>query len=253
MYLAWGERQFGVSPVPPRLHDGWVCVVVEHGTPTLVRKNHRQLLRAPVLALIGPDCVFGWEDQQNRSSRLLMWMWRRSSAGPLRHLPNDVFVSIDLHSGELSEFRELHRLTRREIHRTDPFSVDANAAVQVLLETRIGRLELRGAAQPDERVDEALRWMREHLATRQPLARVADYLGLSAATVRRLFRSHLGATVTGTIRDMRRREAERLLRIGTMSVKEVAYRLGYRFPHDFSRAFRRATGSPPSAPKKAQL
>lgn len=231
------------------MHEGWVCAVIERGAPILVRDGRRQPLGAPVLALMGPDCVFGWEDQKKRSSRLLVWMWRRAVAGPLRHLSKDAFVLVDLEAGELSEFRELHRLTRREVHRTDRFWVDTTAAIQVLLEARIARLEPRGTGERDERVDVALRWMRRHLGTRQPLARVADYLGLSEATVQRLFRTQLRATVTGTMADMRREEAERLLRTGTMSVKEVAYRLGYQFPHDFSRAFRKATGRLPSDPR----
>jgi AraC-like DNA-binding protein len=31
-----------------------------------------------------------------------------------------------------------------------------------------------------------------------------------------------------------------------VTIKEVAYRLGYRHPHDFSRAFRKHSGSLPS-------
>ena len=64
--------------------------------------------------------------------------------------------------------------------------------------------------------------------------------------MQRLFRERLGTTVMKSVAELRRREAERMLRRDGASIKEIAYRLGYRHPHDFSRAFRNHTGKLPS-------
>jgi AraC-like DNA-binding protein len=46
---------------------------------------------------------------------------------------------------------------------------------------------------------------------------------------------------------IRQQKAHGMLASGKTSVKEVAFQLGYRHAHDFSRAFRRGTGVRPSA------
>jgi transcriptional regulator GlxA family with amidase domain len=92
----------------------------------------------------------------------------------------------------------------------------------------------------------SLHWLETHLATRQPLARLADFLGVSTATVHRRFREEFGASVREKIAELRCQEAERLLASGDVMIKEVAYHLGYRHPHDFSRAYRQHAGLRPT-------
>jgi AraC family transcriptional regulator of arabinose operon len=253
LYLAWGERQFGAAPVPARMHHGWVCALVERGAPVLVHEGRREPVPATTLLLIGPNHAFGWADARARSSKLLVWMWQRSASGPLAHLRDDAFVRVDVRADELAEFGELHQLSRREVHRADRCSADTLAAIPVLLEARLALLDQRGVDGKDERVQQAMQWIEKHLATRQPLARLADYLGLSQATVQRLFRRRLGTTVMKTIVELRCHEAERLLRLEGTTIKEVAYMLGYRHPHDFSRAFRKHTGRLPRRPERQDM
>lgn len=246
-YLSWGARKYGLSPITEARHEGWVYALVESGSPTLVHQGVQEKIEAPTLVLIGPDCTFGWRDEMGAASKLLVWMWREPVHGAFRQLRRDSLIRYTLDAGEQDDLRRLHTMSRDEVHRSDTHSVPALAAVQALLETRIVRLSegVRGSVR-DEMVDRALDWVGAHLATRQPLARLADFLAVSPATVQRLFRENLGTTVMKTIADLRRREAERLLASKGVSVKEVAYRLGYRHPHDFSRAFRKSSGRLPS-------
>ena len=239
-YLAWGTRQFGLSPIARRRHEGWVYALVEEGGPTLVRENRSDPIPAGALVVIGPDCAFGWHDELARPCKLLVWMWRQPAHGPLARLPAGAFFRHALQPDEFAELRHLHAATRGEVHRDDAHSSAALTGLQALLETRIARL---GDRDPQEDViSRALRWIETHLTTRQPLARLADFLGVSAATVHRLFRERLQTTVRHKIAELRYQEAERLLASGDITIKAVAYRLGYRHPHDFSRAYRNHVG-----------
>jgi AraC-like DNA-binding protein len=244
LYLAWGERQFGEAPIIARRHEGWVCAVVEEGCPTLVRDGRREPVVAGTLVVLGPDCEFGWEDTPGRTSKLLVWMWRTPVHEPIARLPAAAFIRHPQQRCELADLRQLHAATRMEAHRADAHANAALLGLQALLETRIARSRERAPSQ--DLATRALDWIADHLATRQPMARLADFLGVSAATVHRLFREELGTSVRHKIAELRCHEAERMLASGDVTVKEVAYRLGYRHPHDFSRAFRNYAGLLPT-------
>jgi|SRR3982751_5567934 AraC-like DNA-binding protein len=75
---------------------------------------------------------------------------------------------------------------------------------------------------------------------------VARILGISAQHVCRVLRRERGLTFADLLRDVRLREARRLLRESSYSMKEIAFRVGFRHPSQFTRAFTRRCGIPPS-------
>lgn len=77
------------------------------------------------------------------------------------------------------------------------------------------------------------------------IERVARELGLSRQTLYRRLKEE-GTTFEALLDGVRRRLAVKLIREGA-SVKDAAYRLGFSDPAAFSRAFKRWTGSSPSA------
>lgn len=245
-YLAWGERQYGQSPIPATRHDGWCYVVVEAGNPHFVSDTRSETIHSPTLAIIGPNRAFGWKDQSSNTSRLLVWVWREPAHAKLARLPKDVFALFGLKDSELSKLKWLHSLSRNETLNFDEDSTPVFAAIRTLIEAHIVRIVDGNVTQGrEEIVTRALQWMETHITTRQPLARLSDYLGVSPATVQRIFQERLGTSVTKTIAELRRREADRMLASPGTSIKEVAYQLGYRHPHDFSRAYQKHVGRPP--------
>lgn len=250
LYLAWGERQYGLSPIPPTRHDGWTYVVVESGTPTLVCFDRLERIEPLTLLILGPECAFGWQDEGTRVSRLLVSAWASPQHPALDRLPADAATRFRVFPSELAGVQRLHAVCRAEASRNDRHSPSVLAALQTLVEVQLARIgENSQEVFGDEFVDRALNWIATHLATRQPLARLADYLGVSAATVQRTFQERLGTSVMKTFAELRRREADRLLAQKGMTIKEVAYRLGYRHPHDFSRAYLKQTGQSPRTTK----
>ena len=86
LYLAWGARDFHRQPIPASRHEGWVCVLIEEGAPTMVVRRQAVRMPAGTLALIGPDCPFGWKGAASGQTKFRMWMWRvfTGNDGPRR-------------------------------------------------------------------------------------------------------------------------------------------------------------------------
>lgn len=243
-YLAWGGRN-GLPLFPStRRWEEWVYIVVETGKPTLLIEDKVKLITGPALLVIRPGLRFSWQPS-DQPYKMLEWRWRRPIHPAVLDRQNMLYCVLT--PSDHAELRQLHALMRAEVHRGYSRSETALMGLQALLETLIVRISEGGACDPrKEVVRQALRWIEANLSTRQPLARLADFLGVSPATVRRLFREQMGSTVMKIVAEFRRREAERMLANREVTVKEVAYHLGYRHPHDFSRAFRKHTGKLPS-------
>jgi AraC-like DNA-binding protein len=77
------------------------------------------------------------------------------------------------------------------------------------------------------------------------IERVAQTLGMSRQTLYRRLRGE-GVTFEELLEAKRRQLAIRYLRFDGLSVKAVAYKLGFSDPAAFSRAFKRWTGVSPS-------
>lgn len=245
LYLAWGARQYGLSPIPISSHEGWTYVIVEAGTPVLVCEQQRKRLSPGTLLVIGPECAFGWEDEGRRSSRLFVSVWREPGQAALRDLPSDGLAAFALSPSQAADLEALQLLCVKEAHRQENVSASVFGALQILIETLIVRFKSETEDDPDGLMRRAVGWIESHLATHQPLARLSDYLGVSTATIQRIFRNRHGTSVMRMIADLRCREADRLLGQKGTSIKQVAYQLGYRHPHDFSRAYLKHTGRPP--------
>lgn len=77
------------------------------------------------------------------------------------------------------------------------------------------------------------------------LEQMAQRLGMAPRTLRRHLR-HDGAGYAELLEDARKREALRLLANPSLAAHQIAARLGYLDPANFTRAFRRWTGQTPS-------
>jgi AraC-like DNA-binding protein len=147
-------------------------------------------------------------------------------------------------------FEALHRSTRREIQRSDDLSPSSIGALKILLESTLARCEGGNRARgprDHQRLQLAEQWMRRHLDIRAPTSALADYLGLPPIGLHRLFRQSTGLSPGRAFLEIKMREATRLLSQQDATVKETALALGYRHPGDFTRAYTRFHGRPPSS------
>ncbi len=84
------------------------------------------------------------------------------------------------------------------------------------------------------------------------LEAVASKLFISSRTLKRRLQQH-GQTFQQLLDDVRRRDAIRLLENPGMTLEQIAHRLGYADPANFTRAFRKWTGEPPSRYREGLL
>jgi len=75
---------------------------------------------------------------------------------------------------------------------------------------------------------------------------VGRAVGLSTQHMCRVIKQQLGLTFADLLRSIRLREAQRLLRDHACSMKEIAFRVGFRHPSQFTRVFRLHCGVSPS-------
>lgn len=92
----------------------------------------------------------------------------------------------------------------------------------------------------------AMAFIDERLAEQIRLSDAAEAASVSPAYLSRLFGECLGSNFVDYLTALRVEKAERLIREGAMSVKEVAAGVGYPDPNYFSKVFRKIVGISPS-------
>lgn len=96
---------------------------------------------------------------------------------------------------------------------------------------------------------EAYRWFRDEIDRRfdtwHRVGQYADRLGYSTRTLNRMARDHTGLTAKQLIDERVVLEAKRLLSHGHSPVADIAARLGFDDPSNFSTYFQRRTGLTP--------
>jgi AraC family transcriptional regulator, transcriptional activator of pobA len=134
-----------------------------------------------------------------------------------------------------------------ELHDRREGYADAARALLTLLLVRIARLGLDGREQVDPLVARVFAVVEERFAAALSLRDVAAAVGLTPGHLTTVVRRATGRTVQQWITERRMREARRLLAGTTLTVAEVAARVGYRDPGYFLRRFRAAHGTTPTA------
>jgi AraC-like DNA-binding protein len=108
-------------------------------------------------------------------------------------------------------------------------------------------------AWPDWRVESALRFIRRHVAA--SVVRIADAakeVGISPSRLAHLVTKETGTSWSVHVRNARLQAAARLLVQTSLSVKEVAARVGYTYVSSFDRDFRRVHIGRPSDFRRAR-
>lgn len=248
-YLAWGARDFQRQPIPASRHEGWVCVLIEEGAPVMVVRRQQVRMPAGTLAIIGPDCPFGWKGLVTGPSRFRMWMWRDLDAAAARPELHRTYATRLLARHERQPIVQLHDLCRREVLRAAGPEAAYLEGCRILFESTIRRALFDGRGDGEglsDTVTLARAWIDAHLDSREPIARLCDYLNVSQSTLYRVFVAAQGISPLAYFHQARMTRARDLIARGAMSVKEVAYALGYEHANDLSRAYRRHFGEAPT-------
>jgi AraC-like DNA-binding protein len=244
LYLSWGRRWFGQSPIPLAMHDGWAYLVVVEGAPQLVTDTGAQRLRAGDVVVAHPDCAYGWTDGPRRVCRILTWLWRSAPALAALQPPAGGFLLVRPDRAALRRLASLHASCVREVAAPDEVALMALHCARWELDIALMRAQARPpVVDPRYRLKLALEFLRHNLAEREPVRRLCEYLQVTPAALHALFRRHHGEPVNRVLLRWRMQAARTRLRRDRVPAKQVAFELGYRHANDFSRAFKRFFGT----------
>ena len=99
----------------------------------------------------------------------------------------------------------------------------------------------------DERLAQAMRFIRQHAHEVISVEDIARAAGISRSLLERKFREAFGRSPWDQVMQLRLRQAEQLLSQTRLSIAEIAERTGFGTSEYFSAAFRKLTGTSPRA------
>jgi AraC-like DNA-binding protein len=105
----------------------------------------------------------------------------------------------------------------------------------------------------DPHVGKALRLMHEDPVRDWTVDDLAREVAISRSVLAQRFRTLVGEAPMRYLAGWRMQVAKQMMRDGEVNIQDVATRVGYESEAAFSRAFKRATGSPPAAWRKAAV
>ena len=91
----------------------------------------------------------------------------------------------------------------------------------------------------DERIHHAQQWIEANFSSSFLLDEVADRVGMSLRSLRRRFSFATGETPMEYLHRVRLETAKNLLISSTLSIEQIAYRVGYEDSNYFSRLFKK--------------
>lgn len=100
-------------------------------------------------------------------------------------------------------------------------------------------------------LERARQFAQQHLAEPLSVTDLAQQAGMSRYHFSRLFAAHTGLPPASWLTEQRIKEAARLLRGTSLSLKEIAAHCGFPNPNYLSRVFRGQTGMPPATYRRS--
>jgi len=108
----------------------------------------------------------------------------------------------------------------------------------------------KAQARSDRRIAEAVATIQEHYDEPITVEQLSESVRLSPAQFRKLFKQTHGIGPKAYIAKYRLRQAAQQLRVGTATVKEIAYDVGFADEHYFHLSFRKQFGCTPLTYRK---
>ncbi len=150
----------------------------------------------------------------------------------------------------MSAMKEQLRLLQQELdNQPYQYLISVHSRVELIL-VEINRAKVEKGDEiwkPDALFLKFLEAVRDNFEHNYPLSRFAKMLGTTELKLNEQAKLHTGRTAQNVIYGLIASEAKRLLTYENLSVKEVAYKLGFNDPFYFSNFFKKHTRSSPKA------
>lgn len=100
-------------------------------------------------------------------------------------------------------------------------------------------------------IDKARMYMLERIKTDLEMPEVAQHLNMSYSSFRHIFKRYIGISPAQYFINLKIHEAKVMLRVPSMSIKEISYILNFETPEYFAKLFKKKTGMSPTEFRKA--
>ncbi|MDR6547768.1 AraC-like DNA-binding protein [Chryseobacterium rhizosphaerae] len=147
----------------------------------------------------------------------------------------------------------LSRIEKEIEEKPYQYLISTHSLIELLL-VEINRSKIANGDEiwkPDALFLKFLESVRNHFADNYPVSRFADLLGTTEAKLNEVSKLHTHKTAQNVIYSLVISEAKRLLLYEKLSVKEIAYKLGFNDPFYFSNFFKKHTSHSPKDYQKA--
>jgi len=153
-------------------------------------------------------------------------------------------LSRELQKKVEARLTDMHALASGPLQRGETFAMNALEEVLLWCDSQNPRVE---AGHMDPRIRDSMEQICRNLAAPMPLTQLAGTARLSVSRYCHLFRQEVGATPQQFIERQRLNRAQQLLELTPMSMKEIAYEVGFANPFYFSLRFHKRFGKSPRA------
>ena len=247
------RRGIGYINTRPKGRGDYLLLATVAGSGLLVSGNARIETRPGTVALFEPDAPQHYQTNPAAGRWHLLWAhfqirptwkvwldWPSAARG---------FRIAEIPEGEArahcwSSLRRARLLRALAGATREDQSLNALESALLWIRESLAR---EGRLQLDPRIRRALDFMGSDLSSAFSVARVATACGLSVSRLAHLFRAQVGLSPQRFNERCRLNRAAELLRLGGMTVGEIAGETGFENPFYFSNRFRKAYGKSPRA------
>ncbi len=251
--ISAGEFRQGprYSTTRPKGRGDYLLLATVAGSGLLESGGSKLETHAGTVALFEPDAPQHYQTNPGSSHWHLVWTHFQTRPTWIAWLdwpsPSRGFRVAEIPDGEARAncWKSLRRIRRSlELAGTSSEDFALNALETALLWVRES-LAQEGRFRLDPRIRRALDIMGSDLSTPFSVAALAKACGLSASRLAHLFRAQAGSSPQRFSERFRLNRAAELLRLGGMTVGEVAREVGFDNAFYFSNRFRKAFGKSP--------
>jgi AraC-like DNA-binding protein len=168
-------------------------------------------------------------------------------------VPGDIIASDRDRSFIINSIRSIHREYLAADRYSDAIITGVVASILSVLARSIERRYVEQANAADSRFGEILRYLNTHIGESERLRapHLADRFGISTSYFSEYFKKQAGMSLTDYILKSKLRLVETKVLHADLSLKEIAYQLGFTDSSHLAKAFKKAYGMTISEFKKA--
>ncbi|WP_162426514.1 AraC family transcriptional regulator [Pontibacter pudoricolor] len=244
-----------LSNVPHR-HDAYQLILVQEtkGGDNLIDFRRYEMVEGRIF-LIGPGQAHQRQSRQERGVLVFFSEAFLQTTGITAHEALVLFGAVyqhpylDLKPEHQEIFLQVTALISTELRQPVPSQAILSRYLFILLNYLLRECHVQIAqlspARHSERLFRLSSLIEEHYKQHKPVSFYAEALGITPKHLNSLCRQYLHTTVADMQNARLLLESKRLLYFSSLSVKEIAYQLGFEDNSYFVRFFRRLTGTTP--------